>query len=531
MNMYPEMNELGTGKDHEVASLIGTPGLTLLATIGIGPIRGIWYTSTGLLFVVSANILYSVTSTYVVTQIGKLQTASGPVGMADNGLQLVIVDGPYGYWYTMPTPSSSMNTYTFAVTPGNTASVSATYTNNGQTFTVTTAMLSTDTSLVTTGTNPPNSAGSLVYASGTGTGPIVYTSYVSVPGILTLITDPNWLGSDRVSFQDGYFIFSKPNSTAFYLSDLNDITFTAPALTQKNGFTDNIISQLCSNRNLWLLGDESSEVWFDSGNNLNPFQYIQGSLSHVGCAAVFSAVKMANTVFWLGKDQSGTGQVFMANGYTPQRISTQAVELAIQSYPKISDATAFYYQENGHQFYWLNFPSGNATWVYDIASSLWHERAYSTKGVYGRHLADCYVYAFGIHIVGDFSSGNIYQMSSSVYTDNGNPIIRQRITPHVSKDMKRIFFESFQLDVETEIAIDGSGQGSQPTAMLSWSNDGGHTWSNEHTAILCPIGVTNDRTIWRRLGNSRNRVFKISISDPIKVVMIGAEVELTVGAS
>ncbi len=308
------------------------------------------------------------------------------------------------------------------------------------------------------------------------------------------------------------------------------MTFGAPALTQKNGFTDNIVSQLCSNRNLWLLGDQTSEVWFDSGNNLNPFQYIQGSLSHVGCAAVLSSVKMANTVFWLGKDQYGTGIVYMANGYTPQRISTQAVELAIQSYSTISDAIAYSYQENGHQFYVLTFPTGNATWVYDLASSLWHERAYSTQGILGRHLSNCYVFAFNTHIVGDYSSGNLYQMSSSIYSDNGNALIRQRITPHLSKDMNRVFVSAIQLDFETNIGL-SSGQGSQPLAMLSWSNDGGHTWSNEHTAPLCAIGNNSDRAIWRRLGQSRNRVFKFSISDPVKVVLIGAEIELQAGSS
>lgn len=454
INLFPEMDELGTGKDAEVGSLVGTPGLSLLATIGNGPIRGIWYTTTGVLYVVSGNKLYSVSSSWVGTLIGTLQTSTGQVSMADNSLQLVIVDGLNGYYVDF-----------------------------------------------------------------------------TVPGTLTQFTDLNWLGSNIVTYQDGYFIFAAPNSKEFYLSDLNDITFTAPANTSKEGNADNIIAHISCNRNLWLFGDQTTEVFFDSGDNLNPFQFIQGSMSQYGCAAKFGVAKMANTVFWLGKDQSGSGIVFMANGYNPQRISTQGVELAIQSYSTISDAIAFSYQENGHQFFVLSFPTGNATWVYDIASSLWHERAYTNQGVLERIRANCYAFPFNTHVVGDYANGNIYKQSLSIYSDNGNPITRQRVAPHISKDIERIFFQSFQLDIETGTGIDGTGQGTNPQAILQWSNDGGHTWSNEYWASFGAIGATKTKVEWRRLGASRNRVFRVTITDPVKVVLMGAELHLMEGAA
>lgn len=460
--MYPEMDELGTGKDHEVASLIGTPGLTLLQTIGSGPIRGEWYsnaplnggTNLGIFFVVSGNTVYTVTSDWVATSIGTLQTSTGPVSMADNSIELVIVDGVNGYYVTLLTPTS-----------------------------------------------------------------------------VTQITDPNWLGSNTVTYQDGYFIFCAPDSKEFYLSDLNAITFNEPANSSKEGYPDNIVGFISSNRNLWLIGDQTTEVWFDSGNNLNPFEYIQGSFAEVGCVSPYAVCQAANTVFWLGKDKTGTGIAFIANGYTPQRVSTHAVELAIQNYSTISDAIAFSYQENGHVFFVLTFPTASATWVYDTITNMWHERAYTSQGVLQRIRANCYAFAFNIHVVGDYVNGNLYQMSSSVYSDNGNPITRQRITPHASKDMLRIFFQTFQLDIESGTGLDGTGQGINPQAILSWSNDGGHTWSNEHWTSLGAIGATRKRAIWRRLGISRNRVFKVTITDPVKVVMMGAEVDVVAGTS
>lgn len=462
--MYPEIDEIHTGKDNEVAALIGTPGLALLQTIGSGPIRGMWYsnaplngsTNTGIFFVVSGNGVYTVplNLTTAATLIGTLQTSSGPVSMADNGIQMMIVDGPNGYYVTLLTPNS-----------------------------------------------------------------------------VTQIVDDQWLGSNTVTYQDGYFIFFAPNSREGYLSDLDAITFTAPANFSKEGYADNVMGFISANRNLWLLGDDTLEVWYDSGNNLTPFEYYQGTLCQTGCVAPFSVVKIANTIAWLGKDQTGTGIVFLANGYIPQRISTHAVELAIQSYSVIDDAIAFAYQENGHLFYFLTFPTASATWVYDTTTNMWHERLYLSGGTFERHLANCYAFAFdNTHVVGDYSSGNIYEMSSTVYSDNGNPLVRQRITPHASKDMNRIFHSELELDIEAGIGLDGTGQGTNPQAMLQWSDDGGHTWSNEHWAQLCPIGATKARTIWRRLGHSRNRVYKMSISDPVKVVIMGAEIELQVGS-
>lgn len=453
INLYPEMDELGTGKDSEIMSLIGTPGKSLLATIGSGPIRGAYFTTTGVLYVVSGNTVYSVTSSWVGTSVGTLLTSTGQVDMADNSFELFIVDGTNGYYLSLP------------------------------------------------------------------------------GGTVTQVTSASWLGSNKFTYQDGYFIFAKPNSNQFYLSDLNGVTFTAPALSSKEGYPDNIVSIISSNKNLWLFGDQTTEVWFNSGDALTPFQYIQGTFLQYGCAATFSVAKIANTVFWLGKDATGKGMVFLANGYAPQRISTHAVELAIQGYSSISDATAYGYQENGHNFFVLTFPTGNATWVYDTTTSLWHERAYLNNGVLQRDRASCYTYAYNTHVVGDYVNGNIYSQSMSVYTDNLNAIPRIRVSPHISKDNNRIFYSSFQIDMETGVGLDGITQGTDPQAVLQWSDDGGHTWSNEHWTSLGKIGATKQRAIWRRLGRSRNRVFKVTVSDPVKNVWMGAELELGVGSS
>lgn len=455
MNLYPEMDALGTGKEHEVASLVSTPGLTLLCTLPASPVRGAWVSSKGVLYVVGGNKLYSISSAWAHTELGSLNTATGPVSMADNGLQLVVVDGPNGYSLTL-----ADNTF-------------------------------------------------------------------------AQITDSNFLGSSQVTFQDGYFIFIKPDSQQFYCSDLNAITFSALNTGSAEGSPDNLVGQIDYQQSLYLFGTQSCEVFYDSGDTPCPFTRIQGAVIAVGCAAPFSIAKLQSGVFWIGGDDTGQGIVYQMQGYQPTRISTQAIESSIRSVgvTNLSNAKAYTYQQGGHVFYCLNVPGLNFTWVYDVSTGLWHERTFLGKWGFERHRADCAASAYGVNIVGDYASGNLYSFDALNYTDNGTSIVRMRAAPHFSQSLVRIFHQSFQLDMEAGVGLSGLSQGINPQAMLQWSDDGGHTWSNEKWTGIGQIGATKTRVIWRRLGASRDRVYRIMISDPVKVTLIGAELGVEQGVA
>jgi hypothetical protein len=283
--------------------------------------------------------------------------------------------------------------------------------------------------------------------------------------------------------------------------------------------------------NLYLFGGESVEIFYDSGANNFPFQRVQGAVMELGCAAAFSVVKIQNSVFWLGQDATGQGVVYRAQGLQPQRISTFAVEYAIAQVPSLSGARAWAYSYSGHSFYCLNIPGLSTTWVFDTMTNLWHERAYLSQGNYQRNPVDCQSIAYDTNVAGDYSSGNLYALDPTILTDNGNPICRERTAPHIAKDIKRIFHSEIQIDMETGVGTTGIGQGTAPKAMLTWSDDGGHSWSSEKTAAIGPIGSRHTRVIFRRLGRSRDRVYKLRITDPVKVTLIGAEIEIMQGAA
>ncbi len=164
---------------------------------------------------------------------------------------------------------------------------------------------------------------------------------------------------------------------------------------------------------------------------------------------------------------------------------------------------------------------------------MWHERSYQDAWTQKRHRADCHALAYGENVVGDYENGKLYALDPATYTDNGTAIVRERTSPHVTKELLNVFHTHFQLDMETGVGLDGASttQGADPQAILQWSDDGGHSWSNEHMASAGVIGARKTRVIWRRLGSSRDRVYRVKISDPVKVVLIGADVGLEEGAA
>lgn len=355
-------------------------------------------------------------------------------------------------------------------------------------------------------------------------GPSAYF-FNPITGTITAANGENFTGAECVDFVDGYFLFNKPNTGQFQISGLYSTTLDPLDFATAEGSPDNIVALIVDHREVWLMGERTTEVWFNSGDTDFPFSRISGSFIEHGCAAKRSVCKLDNSVFWLGADDKGNGMVFRANGYTPQRISTHAIEYAIGQYSRVDDAVAWTYQQEGHSFYVLNFPTANATWCFDASTSLWHERAWTeTDGTLGRHRGECHMAFAGMNLVGDWQTGNIYALDLDVFTDNGNTIERIRACQHISNDMKRVMYSALQIDMEAGVGL-SDGQGSDPQAMLQWSDDGGFTWSNEAWASIGKMGERKTRVRWRRLGKSRDRVFKLKISDPVKVVIVGATAE------
>jgi hypothetical protein len=479
VNLFPEVIPEG-GK--EPGFLNRAPGLNFLQTVGTGPIRGLWahQTNGSDFYVVSGVQVYKLTSTTGTPILLGTVSGTGPVSIADNGTQIFFACNGPSYIYN------------------------------------------------------------------------------EVTNVFGPITDPDFPGAVTVGYLDGYFVFNEPNSQRVWVTALLDgYDINALDFASAEGSPDGLVAINVDHREAWMFGSDSVEVWYDAGLADFPLTRIQGAFNELGCAAAFSVAKLDNTLFWLGTDARGQGIVYKANGYNGQRVSTHAVEWQIQQYGNISDAIAYTYQQDGHSFYVLTFPSANATWVYDAATQAWHERAGWDNGSFTRHRSNCQCNFGGNIIVGDYENGNIYTLSLTTYADNGQIqrwLRSWRALPTGTNNLKRTAQHSLQLDAQAGFLLTPVTEGvylitedgfrlitesyenlidettisvnPPPQFMLRWSDDGGHTWSNEHWAQGGAVGAYGTRIFWRRLGMTlklRDRVYELSGTDPIQIAIMGAD--------
>ena len=503
INLYPEM-EIPSSKN--VTALIGTPGLSLYVTLaGLGGVRGLYQSSDGRFFGVCGNNFYEIKK-HAATLIGTISSLSGLVSMADNGNQLILVDGVKGYlfdlidWNTGNGPQGGNymgpNHWAGTATP--------TY---------------------------PIYGGGYSWDGWHHAGTFTIISPVSVANGDNISDDyAGFPCGSKVIFKDGYFVCNAPGTMKFFISEpYEGALWNALQYASAEGSPDPIVSVCRTNNELYLFGSQSTEVWFNSGAAPFPFQRIQGAFFDIGTVAANSTVTNGNDVFWLGATGEGQGVVMHANGYVPTRISTHSIEYMIAQLGRIDDAVGWTYQQEGHVFYVLTFPTGNRTFVFDLITGLWHERGCynSVTGVNDKHRGICCSPYNQLVYVGDWQNGNVYRLALDVYTDAGNPIRRVRTSPHIHFQMERLFYHELEFDMVRGQGL-VSGQGNDPQVMLQWSNDGGFTWSTERWEPIGKMGEYKTRIHFHGLGSARDRVFKVVISDPIPVIFMNADIDFDV---
>ena len=298
-------------------------------------------------------------------------------------------------------------------------------------------------------------------------------------------------GLSHCEYIDGYFVAAGTGSMNAYASNLYDgTTWGALAFSPIQATNDPIQTVVPLHEQLWHIKKFSSEIFYNAGTPTSegyPFSRISGGVIDIGTDAPYSVVKCDSSLIFLGTQRVNETAEFYGivqlSGTTPEIISTPAINYQISQISTRSDAIAFAYKLNSHTFYVLTFPTGNRTFVYDTTTQMWHEwSSYQTPYSIRRHVANCYCYHNGIHLIGDSESSNIYQLSESYYTDNGNPIVSERIAPVIYEpdDYGRLFLSKIIVDAETGV---GNSSDYDPECSLSWSDDY-RTWSNEYPSSV-----------------------------------------------
>ncbi len=348
----------------------------------------------------------------------------------------------------------------------------------------------------------------------------------------TQITDPDFPANVVTAvFIDGYFLVLPYGGRAVYYSALEDGTsWDALDKFEKNQTSDSIVTMIVASKELWLFGSKTTEVYYNTGDALNPFAPIPGVLIESGIAATWSVEKVGGLLCWISQDDGGEGQAWYAKGYSPVRFSTHGVEQQWSTYGGLHAARAWSYNHDGHLFYVVNFDDDDKTWVYDFKTDMWHERGYLVDGEFESHLAANHCFAFSKHLVGSRMDGTIYELAADHYYDDDQPIRRVRRAPHLAPD------RSTTVTID-KLALYGSvgdglatGQGSDPQVVMRYSVDGGDNWSNELFRDMGVRGQKNIHVEWNCLGQGDDWVIEFATSEPIPIAWIGAAVNPEVEA-
>jgi len=420
--------------------------------------------------------------------------------------------------------------------------------------------------------------GTIITAFGTGTGGAgTYT--LSVASTVTVgvtmyginfsvlpSTDGAFSGANTVDIIDNYFVYNNPTTQQFGASDLLSPISPQTSYSLKDGAPDDLVALIVDHREIYLMGEISSEVWTDVGTVPFPFQRIPGTSTQHGIAAPFSLARLGNSFAYVSRNSRGQAQIMQMQGYIPQRISTHAVENTLAN-QYINDAVSWTYQLEGHEVYVVSFPTLNLTWAYDSTTQMWHKWLYTTDdNQYQRHRGNCCALFQGLVIVGDYANGKLYELDKLNYTDDGQNVRRLRRAPHLVTEFQRQYFDELQIQFQPGVGTTGLSAALQqinlqspyiitdtgtytigaldtvylgefntinvntpttyPQAMLRWSSDGGSTWSNEHWTGVGQTGRYKNRAIWRRLGTARDRIFEVVVTDPVNFVIISANLKV-----
>jgi hypothetical protein len=449
-NYYVELEDGEKAKNTK--ALIGCPGYRLVDTVtAIGHSRGLYNTNNDRMFTVVSNKLFEMDTNEVFTERGILGTIIGICVFADNGNEVLVVDGEFGYVYDLTT------------------------------------------------------------------------------NILTKITDVDFPANPtHCIFTDGYFIVNKGDSGQFYFSASYDgSSWSALDFASAEYSSDNLQGIVkTSNGTIWMIGKYSTELWNNVGTPDLPWRRIQGAVKETGCIAPYSIATNGTQIFFLSTDAFA---IYMGSGYDMQKISNPAIEYQIKQLTNIEQAVAHTYSDETHSFYVISF-SSELTYVFDIATGQWHQRGtYNAgSGLNNRQQSQGYCYFNSTHYVGSYLNGKIFEMNLSTYDEDSLPIKRVIVTSHVNDEHKILKHRRFEIEFERGIGL--VDDTTPPQIMLQFSNDGGFTWSSEAwvgaSKSAGAIGEYQERAKWVRLGSSRDRVYRISMADPVKWIIVNGYLEL-----
>lgn len=369
------------------------------------------------------------------------------------------------------------------------------------------------------------SAGGKLTFAGNGTEIVFSNKYIYSGGTLNPITDEDMPAVNAIDYLDGRVVYAESGTERWGCSNLDaGSTYDGLDYSSADAWPDDIVTLKVDHRQVLLFGQETTEIWWNSGVTGFPFERLAGGFIEYGCLARLGVAKQDNSVFWLANDRT----IRRLTGQTPVRVSQHGVEEKISSYARVDDCEAFPLNWDGHLFVVFRFPTAGACWVFDVTTGEWHERqSYGSSTWNIVDAAQCYGKTFVQHSL----TGEVGYLSDSVYTEFGTQMVREVTYPSVYQKGERLFHSMLDLTFKTGDAPVGV----TPTVQLDFSNDGGNNWVSLANRSIDPhpIGTVGEygRVVrWSRLGYARDRVYRVRVSDNAPFHLLDTQLEAIGGA-
>lgn len=337
------------------------------------------------------------------------------------------------------------------------------------------------------------------------------------------VTIPDVSNASGIATLDGYTIVSKAETGRFYVSELRDTTsWSALNFATAEALSDNIIAIAVYQEQLFLLGEKSIEIWYNSGVTSQPFRPVNQTFIQMGCISKTALTTSVSGLFWIADNKS----IFQTSAYQPKKISTFGIDYQLSILTNPEDVIVFSYIQEGHEFIVFTFVSDELTLVYDVSQETWHNRGslnYDKQTYWG--CTDAINFANKI-IVPSIPNSKLFYLDTTKFTENGETLTSEVTSNTLFFNFNRFTVNQLVLVVENGV---GTSNGDTPLIELSVSTDGGKTWNNPRATSIGKEGEYLTQIKWQNLGQGRNFIFKFRITDPVPRTIVGAYYQKTMG--
>lgn len=353
----------------------------------------------------------------------------------------------------------------------------------------------------------------------------------------------------HITAQDGYIISTVLTENGALTNEwrlsLPGDAFTWPDeyIGALEGESDVTVGVFKFRRQLFIFGNHSTEIWYDVGGRIFPYQRSNTTSIDYGCLNVNTIAQDLGYIIWVGSSEKSDAAILVSTGGTPKAVSTDGLDYRLGQLEHPEDSTAFIFQQSGHVFYHLTFFTDNYSLIYDLTAS----RLYTiTDENRNYHIAKDVVFFNNRHYFISLNDGDIYELNDKYFTydyrlsdsddSSLNRIIpRSRLcSPFRMPNNSRFRTTNLSVIQETGANPLRTPQGTEPDVEYltssrighSMSKDGGQTFTDANIKELPRSGVRQNMVRFHNGGMANEIVDKFEWWTAGPVVALGATREI-----